>query len=104
VTRRRALATLLVAIFVLGAAQVAFAHTITRAEIRTAARAAARSIGTETGASSSAVLRCRRLSDHRARCKVEARYSSGARRCETVVSVRLVGEKARWSAGETTCY
>jgi hypothetical protein len=104
VTGRRALATLLVALLVLGAAQVAVAHTITRAEIRTAARAAAHSIGTETGASSSAVLSCRRLSDHRARCKVEARYSSGARRCETVVSVRLVGETARWRAGETTCY
>jgi hypothetical protein len=104
VTRRRTLTTLLIALLVLGAAQVAVAHTISRAQVRTAARAAASSIGSETGASSAAVLSCRRLSDHRARCKVEARYSSGARRCVTVVGIRLVGSKAHWSAGETTCY
>jgi hypothetical protein len=103
VTRRRALTTL-VAVLVLGAPQVAQAHTITRAQIHSAARKAASSIRAETGASSADVLRCRRLSDHRARCKIETRYSSGASRCVTVVGIRLVGTKATWRAGESTCY
>jgi hypothetical protein len=88
----------------LAAAQPASAHTITKAQMRSAARDAARSIRTETGASSAAVLRCRRSSDHRARCRVETRYASGASRCITVVGIRLVGQKTRWRTGATTCY
>jgi len=103
VTRKRAL-TILAAALVLAAPAVAVAHTITRTQTRTAAREAARSIKSQTAALSTAVLSCRRTSDHRGRCKVEARYSSGARRCVTVVGIRLVGEKARWRTGDTTCY
>jgi hypothetical protein len=103
VTRRRALTTL-VAVLALGAPQVALAHTITRTQIHTAAQRAARTIKSETGASSASVLRCRRLSDHRARCRIETRYSSGASRCVTVVGIRLVGTKTTWHSGETTCY
>ena len=102
-TRKRVLVTL-VAALALAAPSLALAHTITRTQIRAAAREAARSIKSETGASSTAVLSCRRTSDHRARCKIEARYSSGARRCVTVVGIRLVGEKTRSRTGDTTCY
>jgi ribosomal protein L16/L10AE len=88
----------------LGAAQPAAAHTITKAQIRSAARDAARSIRSQTGASSAEVLRCRRQSDHRARCRIETRYSSGAGRCITVVGIRLVATKTTWRSGESTCY
>jgi hypothetical protein len=104
VTHRLALISLLTAVAVVGASEPAAAHVITKTQMRAAAQAAARSIRSETGASSAGVLGCRRLSDHRARCRVETRYSSGAGKCITVVGVRLVGSKTSWRAGATTCY
>jgi hypothetical protein len=104
VTHRRALTSLLTVVCVVGVVETAAAHVITRAQVRAAAHAAARSIRAETGASSAELLRCRRLSDHLARCRVETLYASGASRCVTKVGIRLVGEKTRWRAGETTCY
>jgi hypothetical protein len=104
VTHRRTLISLLAAVAVVGASEPAAAHVITKTQIRAAAHAAARSVRSETGASSAGVLGCRRLSDHRARCRVEIRYSSGAGKCVTLVGVRLVGSKTSWRAGATTCY
>lgn len=103
-THRRALICLLTAVAVVGASEPAAAHVMTKTQIRAAAHAAARSIRSETGASSAGVVGCRRLSDHRARCRVETRYSSGAGKCITVVGIRLVGSETSWRAGATTCY
>jgi Tfp pilus assembly protein FimT len=86
------------------AAAPAFAHVITKAQMRTAAGKAAASIKQQTGASSTQVLKCRRTSDHHGRCGVESRYSSGASRCVTKVGVTLKGAKVTWRAGDTTCY
>jgi hypothetical protein len=80
------------------------AHVITQTQMRKAAGRAAASIKTQTGATSTRVLKCRRSSDHRGRCGVESVYDSGASRCITKVGVRLVGSQPRWRTGETTCY
>jgi hypothetical protein len=82
----------------------AFAHVITKAQLRAAAGRAAASIKNETGATSTRVLKCRRSSDHHGRCGVESLYDNGASRCVTKVGVTLVGTRTRWRAGETTCY
>jgi hypothetical protein len=82
----------------------ALAHTITRTQMRTAAARAAASIKKDTGASSTRVLKCRRSSEHRGRCGVEALYDSGATRCVTKVGVSLVGSRLRWRTGASTCY
>lgn len=82
----------------------AFAHVITKAQMRTAAGRAAASIKNQTGASSTRVLKCRRTSDHHGHCGVESVYDSGASRCVTRVGVTLVGSRTRWRSGETTCY
>lgn len=82
----------------------AFAHVITRAQMRAAAGQAAVSIKKDTGASSTRVLKCRRSSDHRGRCGVESLYDNGASRCVTKVGIRLVGSTTRWRPGETVCY
>ena len=82
----------------------AMAHVITQTQMRKAAGRAAASIKTQTGATSTRVLKCRRSSDHRGRCGVESVYDSGASRCITKVGVRLVGSQPRWRTGETTCY
>jgi Tfp pilus assembly protein FimT len=82
----------------------AFAHVITRTQMRTAAGKAAASIKKDTGASSTRVLKCRRSSDHRGRCGVESLYDNGASRCVTKVGVTLKGSRVSWRNGETTCY
>jgi Tfp pilus assembly protein FimT len=82
----------------------AFAHVITRAQMRTTAGKAAAAIKKDTGASSTRVLKCRRTSDHGGRCGVESIYDSGASRCVTRVGVRLTGTHTTWRAGDTTCY
>jgi Tfp pilus assembly protein FimT len=101
--RRLAVAVLTVAIFGCLAAP-AFAHVISRAQMRSAAGKAAASIKKETGASSTRVLKCRRSSDHHGRCGVESLYDSGASRCITKVAVTLKGSQLGWRTGETTCY
>ena len=82
----------------------AFAHVITRAQMRAAAGRAAASIKQQTGASSTKVLKCRRSSDHRGRCGVASLFDSGASRCVTKVGVTLVGDRTRWRTGNTICY
>ena len=86
------------------AAAPAFASVITQSQMRAAAGRAAASIKSETGASSTKVLKCRRSSAHHGRCGVESRYASGAGRCITKVGVTLKGSRTTWRAGETTCY
>jgi hypothetical protein len=82
----------------------AFAHVITRSQMRAAAGRAAASIKQDTGATSTRVLKCRRSSDHHGRCGVESVYGSGATRCVTKVGVTLKGTRTTWRTGETTCY
>ena len=79
-------------------------HVITKAQLRSTAREAARSIAAQTNAASTRVLRCRRSSNHRGRCGVEARYDNGATRCVVKVGIRLRRSNTRWRAGETACY
>jgi hypothetical protein len=85
-------------------APAAGAHVMTRAQLKSAAATAAKTIAKQTDASSTRVLRCRRSSDHRGRCGIEALYDSGATRCVTKVAVRLVGSAMRWRIGESACY
>jgi hypothetical protein len=101
---RQAAAVLIAVAALCCVAAPAFAHVITRTQMRTAAAKAAASIKKDTGASSARVLKCRRSSGHRGRCGVESLYDSGASRCVTKVGVTLKGSRTRWRTGETTCY
>jgi Tfp pilus assembly protein FimT len=101
----RRLAAAAVAVAILGClAAPAFAHVITRTQMRAAAGKAAASIKKQTGASSTRVLKCRRSSDHHGRCGVESLYGSGASRCVTKVGVTLKGTRVTWRTGDSTCY
>jgi len=95
---------MLTVVCVIGVADTAAAHVITRAQLRGGAQRAANSIKQQTGASSTRVLRCRRTTDHHGRCGVESLYDNGSSRCVTKVGITLVGSRTRWRAGATTCY
>jgi hypothetical protein len=101
---RRLLAVSVALVAFCSLAAPAFAHVITRAQMRAAADKAATAMKRDTGASSTRVLKCRRTSDHRGRCGVELIYDSGASRCVTRVAVTLKSTRTTWRAGETTCY
>jgi hypothetical protein len=82
----------------------ATAHSLSSAQISTAAKAAAAALKRQTHASSSSVRSCRRRTAHLATCSIDLRYSSGASRCNVKVDIRLVSAHVRWVAGQTVCF
>lgn len=72
-----------------------------------ASAVAKRAMITGTHASSASVKSCRSLSEHRRVCKVEGRYTSGAKRCTADITVAFTSRtstRMRWSASHFVCY
>jgi hypothetical protein len=94
----------LVAAVVLVCAGQASAHKLSATKV---AGVAKRAMISGTHASSASVKSCRSLSAHRRVCKVEGRYSSGAKRCTADITVSFTSRtsnRMRWSASNFVCY
>ena len=104
--RRATTAVVLIAIC-LTLPQIATAHTLPLSKARSAALAAGRKVGRDTGAYKTRVSGCRRRSSHRVDCKVENLYRRGSGNCTTDIEVRLASStraRMRTIAQQTLCY